>query len=127
MPCRIPAAGAQVTETYIDFFTATIRNRNTRQAYARAWWQFFDWCPTHGSATAYYDLRDIPLDRLLDRLPASANFRRYLSVAHETLRTSNPSNLSNRPHLDLRRTRRRFEIIAPSNTPCVKIIVKNFR
>ena len=32
----------------IDFFTATIRNRNTRLAYARACWQFFDWCGAHG-------------------------------------------------------------------------------
>jgi hypothetical protein len=40
----IAAAGPKVTETYIDFFTSTIRNRNTRAAYARACWQFFDWC-----------------------------------------------------------------------------------
>jgi integrase/recombinase XerD len=38
----------EVTESYIDFFTATIRNRNTRAAYARACWQFFDWCAAHG-------------------------------------------------------------------------------
>jgi len=31
---------SEVIETYIDFFTATIRNRNTRAAYARACWQF---------------------------------------------------------------------------------------
>jgi len=30
-------AGPEVTETHIDFFTAAIRNRNTRQAYARAY------------------------------------------------------------------------------------------
>jgi len=35
IPELIAAAGPEVTETYIDFFTATIRNRNTRQAYAR--------------------------------------------------------------------------------------------
>ena len=46
IPELIAAAGAQVTETYIDFFTSTIRNRNTRAAYARACWQFFDWCGT---------------------------------------------------------------------------------
>jgi hypothetical protein len=44
IPELIAAAGPEVTESYIDFFTATIRNRNTRQAYARACWQFFDWC-----------------------------------------------------------------------------------
>jgi hypothetical protein len=48
IPELIAAAGPQVTETYIDFFTSTIRNRNTRAAYARACWQFFDWCATHG-------------------------------------------------------------------------------
>jgi hypothetical protein len=48
IPELIAAAGPEVTETYIDFFTATIRNRNTRQAYARACWRFFYWCAAHG-------------------------------------------------------------------------------
>jgi hypothetical protein len=48
LPELIAAAGPEVTETYIDFFTSTIRNRNTRVAYARACWQFFDWCKAHG-------------------------------------------------------------------------------
>jgi hypothetical protein len=48
IPELIAATGPEVTETYIDFFTSTIRNRNTRAAYARACWQFFDWCAAHG-------------------------------------------------------------------------------
>jgi site-specific recombinase XerD len=32
---------------FIEFFTATIRNRNTRMAYARAVKEFFDWCEDH--------------------------------------------------------------------------------
>src|SRR3979490_1525475 len=36
IPELIASAGPEVTETYIDFFTSTIRNRNTRAAYARA-------------------------------------------------------------------------------------------
>src|SRR4029077_8845797 len=48
IPELIASAGPQVTEAYIDFFTSTIRNRNTRLAYARACWQFFDWCAAHG-------------------------------------------------------------------------------
>ena len=48
IPELIAAAGPEVTETYIDFFTSTIRNRNTRAAYARACWQFFNWCAAHG-------------------------------------------------------------------------------
>src|SRR6202162_757659 len=47
IPELIAAVGPEVTETYIDFFTSTIRNRNTRAAYARACWQFFDWCAAH--------------------------------------------------------------------------------
>src|ERR1700737_4257336 len=48
IPELIASAGPEVTETYIAFFTATIRNRNTRQAYASACWQFFNWCAAHG-------------------------------------------------------------------------------
>ena len=51
IPEMIAAAGPEVTETYIDFFTSTIRNRNTRLAYARACWQFFDWCAAHWFGT----------------------------------------------------------------------------
>src|SRR5438477_198496 len=32
---------------FIEFFTAHIRNRNTRLAYARAVLQFCDWCDLH--------------------------------------------------------------------------------
>jgi hypothetical protein len=35
LPELIASAGPEVTETYIDFFTSTIRNRNTRQAYGQ--------------------------------------------------------------------------------------------
>jgi len=36
VPELVAAAGARATDAYIEFFTATIRNRNTRLAYARA-------------------------------------------------------------------------------------------
>lgn len=37
-------AGEQAWRRYIEFFTANIRNRNTRQAYSRAVWQFARFC-----------------------------------------------------------------------------------
>jgi hypothetical protein len=40
-PDLVAAAGPRATDAYIEFFTATIRNRNTRLAYARACYQFF--------------------------------------------------------------------------------------
>ena len=38
------AAAANASRRFIEFFTASIRNRNTRAAYARAAKQFLDWC-----------------------------------------------------------------------------------
>ena len=35
VPELVAAAGPRATDAYIEFFTATIRNRNTRLAYAR--------------------------------------------------------------------------------------------
>jgi hypothetical protein len=48
LPAPISAAGARTSERFIEFFTANIRNRNTRAAYAVAVRQFFDWCEQRG-------------------------------------------------------------------------------
>ena len=55
VPLAIQLAGDRAFERYFDFFTATIRNANTRRAYWRAVHQFFDWCEVHGLV----DLRSI--------------------------------------------------------------------
>ncbi len=44
LPAAIAAQGERAGRRFIEFFTANIRNRNTRIAYARAVKQFFDWC-----------------------------------------------------------------------------------
>ena len=48
LPAAITAAGPRTSERFIEFFTANIRNRNTRMAYALAVRQFFDWCEQRG-------------------------------------------------------------------------------
>jgi integrase/recombinase XerD len=48
VPAIIAAAGDQACRRFLEFFTATIRNPNTRAAYARATRDFFTWCETHG-------------------------------------------------------------------------------
>jgi integrase/recombinase XerD len=48
LPAAIAAAGAHTSERFIEFFTANIRNRNTRMAYALAVRQFFAWCEQRG-------------------------------------------------------------------------------
>src|SRR3954454_1234007 len=44
VPAAIAAAGAPAKKRFVEFFTANIRNRNTRLAYARAVANFFAWC-----------------------------------------------------------------------------------
>lgn len=43
-PVIIRAAGGKAARRYFEFFTAQIRNRNTREAYYRALSDFFAWC-----------------------------------------------------------------------------------
>jgi site-specific recombinase XerD len=46
-PTLIAAAGGRAQERFIEFFTANIRNRNTRRAYAQAVSEFLAWCEDH--------------------------------------------------------------------------------
>jgi site-specific recombinase XerD len=48
LPAAITAAGAETSERFIEFFTANIRNCNTRMGYALAVRQFFAWCEHRG-------------------------------------------------------------------------------
>ena len=48
VPALIADAGDPAAWRYIEFFTANIRNPNTRRAYARACQQFFGWCDERG-------------------------------------------------------------------------------
>ena len=44
LPAAIMRAGERSAWRFVEFFTANIRNKNTRTAYAQAVAQFFDWC-----------------------------------------------------------------------------------
>ncbi len=44
VPALIADAGDQAARRFLEFFTANIRNRNTRAAYAQAVAQFLRWC-----------------------------------------------------------------------------------
>ncbi len=48
LPRLIADEGAETARRFLEFFGATIRNRNTRVAYATACFQFFDWCEARG-------------------------------------------------------------------------------
>ena len=51
LPSIIRAQGERASRRFIEFFTANIRNRNTRTAYARAVKQFLDWCEDRQART----------------------------------------------------------------------------
>jgi hypothetical protein len=48
LPAAILRAGDRATWRFLEFFTANIRNKNTRAAYAQAVTRFFRWCDTRG-------------------------------------------------------------------------------
>jgi len=47
VPTMIADAGDHAARRFLEFFAATIRNKNTRMAYYRAVLQFFAWCDRH--------------------------------------------------------------------------------
>ena len=47
-PAIVERAGPAASERVVEFFTAQIRNANTRAAYAKAVTQFFTWCDERG-------------------------------------------------------------------------------
>jgi integrase/recombinase XerD len=48
LPALITAAGESAARRFLEYFTAHIRNRNTRRAYAHAVVRFLEWCEEHG-------------------------------------------------------------------------------
>lgn len=48
LPALIHHAGDKAARRFLEFFAATIRNRNTRAAYYRAACKFFRWCDQRG-------------------------------------------------------------------------------
>ena len=59
IPVLIADAGEQASWRYIEFFTANIRNPNTRRAYARACSRFLGWCDEHGLTLAQIRPHDV--------------------------------------------------------------------
>jgi integrase/recombinase XerD len=48
LPSLVRRAGDRASRRFVEFFAATIRNKNTRMAYALAVSQFFRWCDSRG-------------------------------------------------------------------------------
>jgi site-specific recombinase XerD len=61
VPTLIAAAARRACWRYVDFFTANIRNPNTRRAYARACGTFLAWCDERGRALGTIRPYDVSL------------------------------------------------------------------
>jgi site-specific recombinase XerD len=69
LPSLIVDAGENAAEKFIEFFTAQIRNRNTREAYARAVGQFMAWCEKRG--LSLHSIRPVHVAAYIEKLSLS--------------------------------------------------------
>lgn len=70
VPAVIAHAGRAARKRFLEFFTVTIRNENTRLAYARAVGQFFEWCQEHDLALV--DIEPIHVAAYIERHAGAA-------------------------------------------------------
>lgn len=70
LPSSILSRGDRAGRRFIEFFTANIRNRNTRLAYARAVKEFFDW--TEAQNLGLDDIEPVTVAAYVEQLGAEA-------------------------------------------------------
>lgn len=91
LPPTIYEAGARVAKPFLEFFTATIRNKNTREAYGRACGRFFGWCKSRNTRfesvepmiiAAYIEemLREYPAETVKQHLAAIKKLYDFLVI-----------------------------------------------
>lgn len=69
-PALIARAGQKAGFRFVEFFTANIRNRNTRRAYGQAARQFFTWCETE--SLELHQLNPVVIAAYIDQHSAAA-------------------------------------------------------
>jgi site-specific recombinase XerD len=71
LPVIIARAGERAAWRFVEFFTATIRNRNTRAAYAHAVKEFFAWCEVH-RVRSLEEINPVVIAAYIENHPAAA-------------------------------------------------------
>lgn len=69
LPALIADAGEGASRRFIEFFTANIRNKNTRMAYIRALGLFLGWCEGRGLALG--DIQPVHVAAYVEQHPGS--------------------------------------------------------
>ena len=81
VPSIIADAGERAGKRFIEFFTATIRNANTRKAYARAVGDFLAWCQQGGlNLTGIEPLHVAAYIEQLTRTKAAPTVKQHLAA-----------------------------------------------
>jgi len=70
LPALVAAAGERASQRFIEFFTANVRNPNTRRAYARAVADFCRWCEVRGLTLE--QLQPVMVAAYIEQHPGSA-------------------------------------------------------
>jgi site-specific recombinase XerD len=70
VPALIADAGEHATRRFLEFFAASIRNRNTRTAYLHAAGRFFAWCERHRIGQLA-DIEPLHIAAYIEQLQAS--------------------------------------------------------
>jgi hypothetical protein len=71
IPAAIAGAGDKAVRRFLEFFAATIRNRNTREAYYRAACSFFAWLDQNGIG-ALDDIEPLHVSLYIETLQTTA-------------------------------------------------------
>lgn len=71
LPTLMASAGEDTVRRFLEFFAATIRNKNTRAAYAAACSRFLDWCAERGARTLA-DIEPMHVAVYIEQHPGSA-------------------------------------------------------
>lgn len=70
LPAMISRAGEQASRRFIEFFTANIRNKNTRMAYMRALVPFCDWCESR--RISFHEIQPVHVASYIEQHSGSA-------------------------------------------------------
>ncbi len=69
LPSLITREGEHAGRRFVEFFTANIRNKNTRMAYMRALAPFFEWC--EGRGVGLHDIQPVHVAAYVEQHPGS--------------------------------------------------------
>jgi hypothetical protein len=81
VPALIATVGDAAAWRYVEFFTANIRNPNTRRAYARACGRFFAWCDDRGLTLTMIRPHDVaPYIKTLQQTHSAPGVKQQLAA-----------------------------------------------